>query len=94
MKAAAKALSFIALCVGLVLLVGAPPSGALLSGLVVAGMMLHGRRCEHARRSFEASTFHAGSRLPAHWYCADCGRTWLAPLDGRVAPSERGAPTS
>ena len=93
MKAAAKILGLVAVCVSLVLGMGAPASGALLSGLVLAGLMLHGARCEHGSRSLEPSSFHEGARRPAHWYCADCGRTWAAPLDARIEAVEPGAPS-
>ena len=83
MKVAVKLLGLVAACVGLVMLLGAPVAGALLTGLVVVGMMLHGSRCEHARPILEPSSFQAGTRRPPHWYCADCGRTWSARLASR-----------
>jgi hypothetical protein len=92
MRAAVKLLTLVAACVALVMMMGAPMPSALLSGLVVTGMMLHGARCEHPNPVFEPSTFQAGSRRPPHWYCAACGRTWSAPLDSRAdAPASRAA---
>jgi hypothetical protein len=92
MKAATKLLTLVAVCVGLVMMMGAPLPSALLAGLVAAGMMLHGALGEHPRPSFEPSSFQAGARRPPHWYCADCGRTWSAPLDsGADAASSRAA---
>jgi hypothetical protein len=92
MKAAVRLLTLVAACVGLVMMVGAPISSALLSGLIVAGMLLHGVRCEHPNLVFEPSTFQAGARRLPHWCCDECGRTWSAPLDsGADAPTSRAA---